>query len=76
MGKLKIEGGPSVVSTATKVASLSFTTPDELKVYEAFAAAAAADDRSVPAFIVRFLCGKEDAPTVSEGTTDKAESNA
>lgn len=76
MGKLKVEGGPLVVSTSTKVASLSFTTPEELQVYEAFAEAAKADDRSVPAFLVRFLCGKEEKPFIAAGTQDASSANA
>jgi hypothetical protein len=48
-------------AATSKVANLTFSTEEELGVYEAYAAAAKADDRSVPAFLVRVLCGKEDA---------------
>ena len=51
----------ATVDSTTKVANLTFSTEEELGVYEAYAAAAKADDRSVPAFLVRVLCGKEDA---------------
>lgn len=66
--KLKIKGGPSVSvvePVSAKSVTLTFSTEQERKVYDAFAQAAANDDRSISSFVVRYLLGKEDAPTVS-----------
>lgn len=59
----RIEGDLESVTNGTKTVSLTFSSENELKIYESYSQAAKSDDRSIASFIVCVLLGKEDAPT-------------
>ena len=57
MAELEVKGGPSVANAAAKnkTVTLTFSTPEELQLFNELEADATADERTLSKYLVRLL---------------------